>query len=117
MVRLWRERKLQLILSDDIAEEYSGTLTELDIPENLVTNFLTSLRESGTATNVELGKRFRDSRDPKDNPFLSTAAAGRAKYLVTNDDDLLKIPETLKRKYRFQIVTPAEFLKLYFERF
>ena len=54
IIRLWRERKLQLIVSDDIAQEYFGTLAELDIPENLVTNFLTSLRESGTATALDL---------------------------------------------------------------
>lgn len=115
-VRLWRERKLQLIISDEIADEYAGILTEFNIPEYLVTNFLTSLHESGTVTQVKLGKRFTDSRDPKDNPFLSTASAGRAKCLVTNDDDLLKIPEAIKRKYKFLVITPAEFLKVYFER-
>jgi len=114
VVRLWRERKLQLIISDAIADEYAGILTELYIPQNFVTNFLSSLHEGGAVTRVRLGKRFTDSRDPKDNPFLSTASTGRAKYLVTNDDDLLKIPEAIKRKFKFLILTPAEFLKVYF---
>src|SRR5262245_44893036 len=34
-----------------------------------------------------LGKRR--SRDPKDDPFLACALAGRAKYLITRDHDLL----------------------------
>lgn len=81
IVRLWRERKLQLIVSDEIVEEYAGILGELNIAENLISNFVTSLHESGTATLANLGKRIIDSRDPKDNPFLSTASAGRAKFL------------------------------------
>jgi putative PIN family toxin of toxin-antitoxin system len=115
-VRLWRERKLQLIFGEEIADEYAGVLTQLNISEHLVNKFLTSLHKGGIATKVNLGKRFFDSRDPKDNPFLSTASAGRAKYLITNDDDLLDIPEATQRKYKFRIIMPADFLKLYFER-
>ncbi len=116
-VRLWRERKLQLIVSGEVADEYLDILNRLGISEKLVANFTSSLYESGTVTHVNLGKRFTDSRDPKDNPFLSTAAAGRAKFLVTNDPDLLEIPESAKRKFKFRIVTPKAFLKIYFERF
>ena len=114
IVRLWRERKLQFIISDEIADEYVGVVTKLNIPKNLLTNFLTSLNESPTVTHIKLGKRFKDSRDPADNLFLSTASSGRAKYLVTNDNDLLEIPEATKRKYKFKIITPAKFLKIYF---
>lgn len=115
-VRLWRERKLQLIFSDEIVNEYANILNRLNVAENLVANFITSLHESGTATHVNLGKRFTESRDPKDNPFLSTAAAGHAEFLVTNDPDLLDIPETAKRKFKFRILTPKAFLKIYFEQ-
>lgn len=116
-VRLWRERRLQLIISTEIAAEYVDVLNRLGIAENLVTNFVVSLREGGNVTQVNLGKRFTDSRDPKDSPFLSTAVAGRAKFLVTNDSDLLDIPEASKRKFKFRIVTPKAFLKIYFDRF
>jgi putative PIN family toxin of toxin-antitoxin system len=116
-VRLWRERKLQVIVSDEIVDEYIDVLNRLGVSENLVANFSTSIDESGTVTHVNLGKRFTESRDPKDNPFLSTAAAGRAKFLVTSDSDLLDIPESVKRKFKFRILTPKAFLKIYFERF
>ncbi|MFQ5639155.1 MAG: putative toxin-antitoxin system toxin component, PIN family, partial [bacterium] len=86
---------------------------ELNMPKKLVTSFLTSLNESGTVSHVNLGKRLIDSRDPKDNPFLSTAATGRAKYLITNDNDLLEIPEVKKRRYKFKILTPAQFLRAF----
>ena len=116
-VRLWRERKLQLIVSDEIGDEYIDVLNRLGISENLVANFTASLNESSTITQVNLGKRFTDSRDPKDNPFLSTAAAGRAKFLVANDPDLLDIPESTQRKFKFRILTSKAFLKIYFEHF
>jgi putative PIN family toxin of toxin-antitoxin system len=115
-VRLWRERKLQLIIFQEIAFEYAGVLAELNILENLVANFLTSLRESDIVTQINLGKRLVYSRDPKDNPFLSTASRNRAKYLIINDNDLLEIPKVTKRKYKFLIITAAEFLKAYFEQ-
>jgi putative PIN family toxin of toxin-antitoxin system len=115
-VRLWRERKLQLIVSEEIEDEYIEVLNRLGRSENYLANFTTSLYESGTVTRVNLGKRFTDSRDPKDNPFLSTAAAGGAKFLVTGDSDLLDIPEPVKRKFKFRILTPKAFLKIYFVR-
>ena len=36
---------------------------------------------------------FRLCRDPADDKFLECAAAGRANYLVTADDDLLTLDE------------------------
>jgi predicted nucleic acid-binding protein len=42
--------------------------------------------------------------------MLATAGAGRAEYLVTNDRDLLDIPAAGRRKFKFAILTPAQFL-------
>lgn len=110
------ERQLQLIISTKIAREYTSTLAEVGIDEPLIDRFSTTLEKSGVVTKVNLGKRLTDSRDPKDNVFLSTAAAGRAKYLLSNDKDLLDIPNVFKRKYKFHILTPADFLHVYFEQ-
>jgi predicted nucleic acid-binding protein len=38
----------------------------------------------------------------------SWLAAARADYLVTNDRDLLDIPASKRRKFRFEIVTPQQ---------
>jgi predicted nucleic acid-binding protein len=43
--------------------------------------------------------------------MLATAAAGRAAYLVTNDHDLLDIPAAEQRKFKFAILTPAQFIE------
>ena len=48
------------------------------------------------------------SRDPKDDKFLATAAAARADYLVTEDEDLLVLDEYQGVK----IVNAAAFLSI-----
>ena len=50
------------------------------------------------------------SRDPDDNLLLATAVAGKAKFLITHDRDLLDLPEAQRRKFKFEIVTPGDFL-------
>jgi putative PIN family toxin of toxin-antitoxin system len=111
IIRLWRdERKLQLIVSAEVEEEYLEILARLGVPEGLVNRFAARLRRRETVTRVGLGTRSTASRDPDDNVMIAAALSGRAKFLITNDHDLLDIPELERRKFRFEIVTPAEFL-------
>jgi predicted nucleic acid-binding protein len=42
---------------------------------------------------------------------LATALVGKADFLITNDKDLLEIAEADKKKFKFRIVSPIEFLK------
>ena len=44
--------------------------------------------------------------------MTDAAHTGRARYLVTNDRDLLEIPSKERRGFRFEIVRPAELLRL-----
>ncbi|MGI8545483.1 MAG: putative toxin-antitoxin system toxin component, PIN family [Aridibacter sp.] len=62
-------------------------------------------------TRVNLGKRFYPSRDSKDNMFIDTAHIGKAKFVVSKDKDLLNIPKENLKGFRFEVVTPFEFLK------
>jgi putative PIN family toxin of toxin-antitoxin system len=111
IIRLWRDvRKLQLVVSDELVEEYLGILRRLNIQEERVRRFENRLHARRTVTWVNLGPRFEDSRDPDDNLLLAVAKVGKAKFLVTNDRDLLEIPEEQRRRYRFQIATPEVFL-------
>jgi putative PIN family toxin of toxin-antitoxin system len=109
---LWlMRRRLQLIISRPILDEYLGTLAMLGAtPRNLarLENYLSIAK---TVTQVNLGKRFYLSRDPDDNKFLDTAYVGKAKYLVTRDKDLLDIPKADLRGLRFQIISPIELLQ------
>ncbi|MDT5123623.1 MAG: uncharacterized protein QOC96_3105 [Acidobacteriota bacterium] len=80
------------------------------IPQNLA-RLETYLSMTKTVTQVNLGLRFYLSRDPDDNKFLDTAYVGKAKYLITRDNDLLDIPKASLRGLRFQIVSPIELLR------
>ena len=104
-------RQPQLVISHPILDEYLGVLEMHGAkPENL-TRLEHRLLTSKTVTKVNLGKRFKLCRDPNDNMFLDTAYAGKAKFLISRDNDLLEIPKLDLRGLRFQIVSPFEFLQ------
>lgn len=60
-------------------------LEKLDLPK-----ILEIIRQAET---VELNRVPRVSRDTKDDPFLATAKAAQADYLVSADKDLLDLKE------------------------
>jgi uncharacterized protein len=108
---LWRtRRRLQLVVSDDVVTEYLEVLQRLGVPEVRIDRLEERIRSRQTVSYINLGVRPTESRDPDDNLMLATAAAGRAQYLVTNDRDLLDIPASAQKKFRFAIVTPGQLL-------
>jgi putative PIN family toxin of toxin-antitoxin system len=109
--RLWRDRRsLQLIVSPDLTAEYFEILRRLGIGEKRVARLAERLETRKTVTHVNLGTRATESRDPDDNIVLSTASVGKARFLVTNDRDLLDISASQRKKFKFDIVTPGELL-------
>ncbi|HEX8195019.1 MAG TPA: putative toxin-antitoxin system toxin component, PIN family [Pyrinomonadaceae bacterium] len=110
---LWLvKRQLQLIVSEPIVTEYLELLERIGVKTENIARFHERLLNSPIVTQTNLGKRFNDSRDSDDNVMLDTAQTGRAKFLITNDRDLLEISDEAKRKFSFQIVKPTEFLNL-----
>jgi len=111
IVRLWLIRKrLQLIVSADVIDEYLGVFRDvLDFDDDLLDDWRRRFLGDGRTTVVGLGRRYVASRDPDDNLMLSTAAAGRAEFLITNDRDLLDLPQSFVKSVRFRIVTPSGF--------
>jgi len=109
--RLWRDqRKLQLVVSDEILREYLEVLTRLGVSEPLVIRLEKRFARRKTVTNVRLGSRPKVSRDPDDNLMIATARSGKARFLVTNDQDLLDITAQEQARLRLEIVTPNELL-------
>ena len=110
---LWSiERRLQLIVSPPVINEYLETIERVIDEPHLIPLFRARLQRSPTVTRINLGKRFAVSRDVDDDVLLATAHTGRARYLVTNDRDLLEIPAERRRGFRFEIVKPVELLRL-----
>jgi len=108
--RLWLHREIQIAVSPEIAEEYEEILDRLGVDRKLLTEFITELPHRETVTWIHLGRRIRIDRDPDDEIILSTADSAKAKYLITVDKDLLELPWEQRRRFKFEIVTPAQFL-------
>jgi putative PIN family toxin of toxin-antitoxin system len=113
VVRLWLlEKRLQLIVCDDLIDEYLGVFQEiLGMEDELISGWQRRFASDSRSTVIGLGRRYTASRDPDDNLLLATATAGRAVYLVTNDRDLLELPEGFRRTLKYQILTPRQFLQ------
>ena len=109
--RLWRDqRQLQLIVSDDVVREYLEVLLRLNVPEVLIKRLEERFARRITVTRVSLGSRPKLSRDPDDNVMIATARSGKAKFLITNDRDLLDISASEQARLRLTIISPAELL-------
>jgi uncharacterized protein len=109
---LWRiRRRLQLIVSNETVAEYLEILERLNVSPKRINTFSERIEKRLTVTKVSLGKIPTKSRDADDNLFLATALVGKADFLITNDKDLLDISESDKKKFKFRIVSPTEFLK------
>lgn len=107
---LWLQSRLQLLLSERMGEEYLEVLKRLGVPEVLCRRFAKRLDESKTVTHVKSMPGLRICRDPDDDMLLDVAQAGRARFLITSDRDLLEIPEKDRLILKFAIVSPVEFM-------
>jgi len=106
------EKQLQLILSPELMEEYLKIFESiLGFNTDLIAAWQQRFEDDSRTTMVKLGRRFNESRDNDDNIVLATAFAGRADYLITNDRDLLELPQEFLKTLPFEIVTPQRFFK------
>ncbi|MGK7956839.1 MAG: putative toxin-antitoxin system toxin component, PIN family [Crocosphaera sp.] len=69
-------------------------------------SFLSSLRKKSLF--VKISEKVTICSDADDNKFLELAVSGRAKYLITGDNDLLEI----NNYQNLPIITPIHFLDL-----
>jgi putative PIN family toxin of toxin-antitoxin system len=67
-------------------------------------------RIEATAVTLEiLDPQVIELRDPDDEIILATAMTGKARFLVTGDEDLLSVRED-SRLFPLQVARPAEFI-------
>lgn len=101
-------RKVRLCVTPEIWEEYADIVPAALVEAKRATNPEPTLnwllRTARFVDPAPLGKQR--SRDNKDDPYLACALAAFAKYIVTNDRDLL----SLRKPFGIHIVTPVEFL-------
>jgi putative PIN family toxin of toxin-antitoxin system len=108
LVPLWRARRIVLLVSKRIIQEYlcvlsypKFSLTDLEIQTLFHEEILPFIEV------VKIAKPFPlTCRDPADDHFLACAATGRADALVSGDADLL----SLRKVGRCPILTLETFL-------
>lgn len=109
LVSLWQSRRVALLVSREILEEY---LRVLAYPKfKLSDQEIRGLLEEDLLPFVQTVRVRRRlavvRRDPDDDKFLECAVAGRAAYLVTGDRDLRELDS-----FRgITILTAGEFLE------
>ncbi len=104
---LWKRGRVELLASDDIVDEYQRTIQ--CIAEKVRRPDLSRAWALILPSRLKLvvaRKSFRLCRDPHDDKFINCAIAGKARYIVTGDHDLL----TLKQVMSVRIVMPRHFL-------
>ena len=112
IIRLAEEKKVEIILSKAILEEFSRVLGYKDIQDKVkdknleVRNSFQKIVELATIIDPE-EKVDIIKYDPDDNKFLECAKAGNADYIISKDKHLLN----LKMFENIQIITPKEFLE------
>jgi putative PIN family toxin of toxin-antitoxin system len=113
IIRLWLlEKRLQLVVSHELIEEYLEIFAEvLGMEAALIEEWRLRLERDVRVTVVQLGRRYTESRDPDDNVLLAIARVGKARCLITNDRDLLDLPEEFRRSLPFAIRQPQQFLR------
>jgi len=107
VIDLWRNRKVDLISSIPIIKELTRNLKgfKIKMDEDLVQEWENVILENSLL--VEPKEEIDIVKgDSSDNKFIEAAVTGKANYIVTQDNHLLKIKEFRGIK----ILTPKEFL-------
>jgi len=102
----WRKGEFDLISSEELIEELVKTLKcfKIQLDEETIVNWRNII--IGNAIIVETSERLEIIKeDSDDNKFLETAIAGKADFIISQDNHLLKLREF----HGIKIITPEEF--------
>jgi len=112
ILKAWREGRIQLLISDEIFEEYQrvGELLSYDYPKVDLGPFLELL-----AINTEfvMPKKLQNPvcEDPDDDKFLACAIAGKSQIIISGDKHLLKVSGYVGIK----VLRPRKFVDQYLD--
>ena len=109
IIELWRNRRIDLISSIPIIEELTKNLKSFKIKmdEDSVQEWKNMILENSLL--VEPEEEINIVKDDvSDDKFVEAAVTGKADYIITQDNHLLKIKEFRGIK----ILTPKEFLDI-----
>jgi uncharacterized protein len=108
-LKLVARRRVSLCVTESILAEYETVVPERlkeEIPDLDPKPKLAWIRaKSNLFEPAPLGKQR--SRDLKDDPYLACALAAHARYIITYDEDLLR----LEKPFGVEIIRPAKLLR------
>ena len=106
---LLKEDRFRLVISKNLLTELKNVLTlaKFEFTKEEIDELTEHI--SRKAQKVESTAKIDICRDPKDNIVLECAAAGKADFIVTEDNDLL----SLKSFRKIRIITPRKFLEIF----
>jgi|SRR3989344_1937107 len=109
VIDLWRNRKLDLISSIPIIEELTKNLEgfKIKMDKDMVQEWKNIILENSLLVESQEDINIV-KEDEEDNKFVEAAVAGKANYIVTQDNHLLKVKEFRGIK----ILTPKDFLDI-----
>jgi putative PIN family toxin of toxin-antitoxin system len=110
ILKAWKERKIQIVLSQEIVGEYQRVAESLAKKYPIVD--ISAIIELFTIYSqiVETkGYEISECEDPDDNKFIECAMAGNCKIIVSGDKHLLK----LSGFQNINVLTPRKFVDLY----
>ena len=112
ILQLWKNGKIQLVLSNEILEEYQRVVNEISEKfSNIdIAEIMALLVEKSIICN---SKPFEKQicTDPNDDMFLECAVSNQIKYIISGDKNLLKT----SGYNNITVLKPNEFLKLFHE--
>jgi uncharacterized protein len=109
LVPLWQSGRITILLSGPILEEYLRVLAypKFRLMEQEIRELINEEVLPFTQTVTEPRRVLVPCRDPHDRKFLECAIGGRARFLITGDQDLRELGRTLG----VTILGVGEFLK------
>ena len=113
ILRAWRNRTFELVLSSDILEEYKRVAAELSAKFTAVdlSDFMSLLT---VETSIHSAPSLLHSvcEDPNDDKFIACALANKVLHIVSGDKALLKVSGYQK----IDIIKPRDFVTRYLGR-
>lgn len=110
VLKLWNQKKFELVCSHEILEEYEDVLFRLvkktkKRDEIFVHSIISLLSKNSDIIIPE--QKHQISRDPGDDKFIECAISGKAIFIISGDSDLLD----LMNVSGVEIITAREFLE------
>ncbi|MBW2990548.1 putative toxin-antitoxin system toxin component, PIN family [Candidatus Woesearchaeota archaeon] len=111
IIRMVEDKEIELVLSEEIIKEFIRVLNYDDIKKKVKNLDMRRPVEKIVSIAKIISPREKIKAvkdDPDDDKFLECAQEGKAEYLVSKDNHLLKI-----RNYKgIKILLPQDFLKI-----